>query len=96
MEPEMLIREGGFAFAALLMAVLLIRAMLILSRHMDERGRWVDKLLVRLERTEESHTAMTTALERHTAAETEMLKSVTASLQEVQIKLASLNGGSRR
>ena len=107
MDIEQWVQEGGFAFAAILMAFLLVwyhqdstkkeaaRSQQD-AKYMDERGRWVDSLLVRLERTEESHSAMTKALEAHTGSEMELLKAVTGSLQEIQIKLASLNGGNKR
>ena len=76
-----LLKEGGFAFAALLMASLVYLSWRQNAKYMNERGTWVDRLLTRLEATDQEH-----------KAHAEHLTRITESLHEVVTTLTRLNG----
>ena len=88
MNPNILVEQGGFAFAALGFAALLILTLRFIMG-------FFDRLLVRLDKTEAAHDAMLTTLQEHNRSAgllSETNKAILANLTEVQIALARQNG----
>lgn len=84
-----LLQEGGFAFAALLMASIVVMCFHTIREAMRDRATWVDRLLTKLEATEQEHKAHSDHLIAISAA----LRDTAQTMTQTLLALTKMNGG---
>lgn len=85
-----LLQEGGFAFAALIMAGVVVLGFRGFTNFMKTREGFIDRLLTRLESMENEYKELV----EFQKSSTQGMNDISRALQEIHIALARMNGRS--